>query len=71
MRFFVCFCSCGAWRRDIGMEKLGHGAREGGDLFVRKEQNGRGGGISVARKVRGGLRGGRNAGEFLSPPERG
>ena len=83
VRFFVCFCSCEAWRRDIRMNMSGRGARRGGGLLMQKEQKGqsedrsvvrktrggRGGGISVARKVRGGLMGGRNAGGFYRRPK--
>ena len=36
---------------------------------MRKEQNGRRGGRSIDRKVRGGLMGGRNAGGFYRRPK--
>lgn len=58
VRFFVCFCSCEAWRRDIRMNMSGRGARGGGGLLMQKEQKGQSEDRSVVRKTRGGRGGG-------------
>ena len=51
----------GAWRQGIGMEKLGRGGHGGGNLVVRKGQNGR------RCAHRGTLTGGQTPCEVMSP----